>query len=342
MKSKVKEWTLLQLYKRRDNIKPAVFQRSDVWFPRQRRLLIDSILRGIDIPKIYLQKSPGAREWDIIDGHQRIDTIIGFFDDEFKVHGSRFSEMPEDKKDIIKNYLLTIVEVSEIEDEEVRLLFERLNLGLPLNSGERLNAIKSGLGDFIKERMRRTEFITRTRIPERRFAKEQVCAQICNNSLAFNKTGTFRNSKYEDLETLYRTHKDFSSDSDEAKHVLSVLDRLNRIFRDQAELIRNRASAISIFLFLEDLVHNNGIEYNENVLRDFYLDFLRELRNQISLGIDFTNRFLIKYQSAVIQGADTRRSITERHESLKMAFDYYVRHHEIISEPRPIDRSRSQ
>ena len=334
MKSKVKEWTLLQLHKNRYKIKPAVFQRSDVWFPRRRKLLIDSILRGIDIPKIYLQKSENVQEWDIIDGHQRIDTIIGFFDDEFEVDGEKFSEMSPQKQEIIKNYRLTIVEVSEIPDEEVRLLFKRLNLGIPLNSGERLNAIKSGLGDFIKEKMRKTEFIRKIRIPERRFAKEQVCAQICNNSSVFNNTGEFRNSKYEDLENLYRIHKDFYSNSDKAAKILKILDELHGIFQDQAELIRNRASAVSIFLFVEEQIQNNRLQGNEKILRDFYIDFLKELRHQVSLGIDFTNRFLIKYQSAVIQGADTKRSITERHESLRIAYDYYVEHHEIISESR--------
>lgn len=337
MKSKVKEWPLLKLYERRYRIKPAVFQRSDVWFPRQRKLLIDSILRGIDIPKIYLQKSENAQEWDIIDGHQRIDTIVGFFDNEFEtLDGEKFSDMSLDKQEIIKNYPLTIVEVSEIESEEVRLLFRRLNLGIPLNSGERLNAIKSGLGDFIKEKMRKTKFIEKVKIPERRFAKEQVCAQICNNSLVFNNTGEFRNSKYEDLENLYRIHKDFDSNSDKAKKILEILDKLHDVFRGQAELIRNRASAVSIFLFVEDLIQKNELQGNEKILRDFYIDFLKELKHQVSLGIDFTNRFLIKYQSAVIQGADTKRSITERHESLMIAYNHYVEHLEIISEPRGI------
>lgn len=181
MKSKIREWSVLETYQRRFNIKPAVFQRNDVWSLRQRKLLIDSILRGIDIPKIYLERSGTREEWDIIDGHQRIDTLNAFLANEFDFEGQLFKDMPRilptDKGKIIENYLLTIVEVHAIDELELRLLFERLNLGIPLNSGERLNAIRSGLGDFIKERMKPTPFISKIGVPERRFAKEQVCAQ---------------------------------------------------------------------------------------------------------------------------------------------------------------------
>lgn len=332
MKTKLGQWSTLKLYRLRYQIKPAVFQRSDVWSLKQRRLLIDSILRGIDIPKIYLEKSEKRLEWDIIDGHQRIDTIIGFLDNEFEVDGKRFREMSEKQREIIENYHFTIVEVSDIEDEEeIRLLFDRLNLGIPLNCGERLNAIKSGLGDFIKE-MAKTPFIAKTRIPERRFAKEQVCAQICNNSRLFNKTGEFRNSKYEDLENLYRMYKDFSSDHPKARTILGNLDVLYEIFRGNVDLVRNRASAVSIYLFTEELIQKGKLD--KKILRSFYIDFLRELKKQVSAGLDATNRFLLQFQSRIIQGADTKRAISERHESLKTAYNYYIQNHRIMSETK--------
>lgn len=344
MKSKIKEWSVLKLYQRRYNIKPAVFQRNDVWSTRQRRLLIDSILRGIDIPKFYLEKSPNQAEWDIIDGHQRIDTINAFLSNEFgfdanefldskiKVDFKFFKDMSPQEKEDIQKYLFTIVEVSAIDDEELRLLFERLNLGIPLNSGERLNAIKSGLGDFVKLKMRPTQFISKIGVPERRFAKEQVCAQICNNSRYFNSTGEFRDSKYEDLENLYRLNADFSSESHEAKGIFDILNTLYDIFHGKVDLIRSRASAVTIYLFTEELVRKG--ELDEKTLGSFYIDFLTELKKQVSLGIDATNRFLLQFQSRVIQGADAKIAITERHNSLKAAYAHYIKHHEIITERR--------
>jgi hypothetical protein len=341
LKSKIKEWPVLDIYQRRFNIKPAVFQRNDVWSLRQRKLLIDSILRGIDIPKIYLEKSKNREEWDIIDGHQRIDTINAFLNNEFEFEGQFFKDLPNnlptDKRPIIEKYLLTIVEVNAINEEELRLLFERLNLGTPLNSGERLNAIKSGLGDFVKENMKPTIFISKIGVPERRFAKEQVCAQICNNSMYFNNTGDFRDSKYEDLENLYRLNADFSPESTEAKGILDVLNKINGILHGKVDLIRNRALAVTVYLFTEELFKKG--ELDEKTLGSFYVAFLTELKKEVSLGIDATNRFLLQFQSRVIQGADAKIAIKERHETMKKAYRYYVKTHEIPVEVRE-DRSR--
>src|SRR4051812_42625588 len=65
---------------RRLNLSPA-FQRQSVWGTRDRRLLVQSILDGIPLPSIYLyrQVGPGGvPRYDVIDGKQRIETILLF------------------------------------------------------------------------------------------------------------------------------------------------------------------------------------------------------------------------------------------------------------------------
>lgn len=311
---------------KRNQIQFPVYQRQEIWFEGKNRLLVDSIFRGIDIPKLYFQyrvNSEGNEEWDCIDGHQRIKAIVGYFDDEFKWEGYKFNELSAEKKIIYEDYKLTIAEVTEINDEDVRLLFQRLQLGIPLNSGEKLNSIMSNMGEFVKIMVRRP-FMQRINIPLRRFAKEQVCAQICNNSAFINKTEEFRNSKYEDLEILYRVNKDFDLESDSAKNVLNVLNVLDEMFGVRAAEITNRASAVSIYFMVEEMSINNTLQGKEGLIRDFYLGFLSELRDEVRLGIDATNRFLLLYQNRVIQAADSKTAMGERHDRLQEAFEYYL------------------
>jgi hypothetical protein len=328
----IREWTLSHLYEIRDKINFPVYQRGIVWDEEKRRLLVDSIFRGIDIPKLYLLKTPDG-EWDCIDGHQRIQTIVDFFDGGFEYNGQKFKELTETDKAIFENYKLTITEVEEEEekalDEDVRLLFKRLNLGVALNAGEKLNAIKSNMGEFVKK-MKAHPFIEHARIPSRRFAKEQVCAQICNNSSFINKTGEFRNSKYEDLENLYRAYEDFDLESDTASNIMGVLDKLNDIFGEEAREITNRASVVSIYLMVEDMIINNELDGKEETVKVFYVRFLNKLREEVGLGIDATSHFLISYQSRVIQAADSRTSIAERHDKLKFAFEHFQETGDII------------
>ena len=57
MKVKITTWKVSTLYKLRDKInEQPVNQRGEVWNNRKRGILIDSMLRGIDTPKIYLGK----------------------------------------------------------------------------------------------------------------------------------------------------------------------------------------------------------------------------------------------------------------------------------------------
>jgi len=48
------------------------FQRPAVWSRSQKQLLIDTILRGYDIPKLYWRKTSSKPEkYDFVDGQQR-------------------------------------------------------------------------------------------------------------------------------------------------------------------------------------------------------------------------------------------------------------------------------
>lgn len=326
MKFTIKEWKLIELYMKRSQINFPVYQRQEVWSEGKNSLLVDSIFLGIDIPKLYFQyrvDSEGNEEWDCIDGHQRIKAIVGYFDGDFAWEGYKFDKLSADKKIIFEDYKLTIAEVTDIDEERVRLLFRRLQLGVPLNAGESLNAILSNMGEFVKIMMK-CPFIKRINIPERRYAKEQVCAQICNNSSFINKTGVFRGSKYEDLENLYKLNKDFGLQSASAKNILQALKILDEIFGVRAAEITNRASVVSIYLLVEEMFINNKLKGKEEIIRDFYLKFLDKLRNEVRLGIDATSRFLLSYQSRVIQAADSKTSIAERHDRLKESFEYYL------------------
>ena len=62
------------------NLSPA-FQRQSVWTQTDRRLLVRSVLEGVPIPSIYLYRTVGhggVPKYDVIDGKQRLETILLF------------------------------------------------------------------------------------------------------------------------------------------------------------------------------------------------------------------------------------------------------------------------
>src|SRR5664280_3713561 len=61
------------------NLSPG-FQRDSVWTERDRAKLLESILRSWPVPAIFLYKrrSDGEIIYDVIDGKQRIESILRF------------------------------------------------------------------------------------------------------------------------------------------------------------------------------------------------------------------------------------------------------------------------
>src|ERR1051325_4392589 len=97
-------------------IDPPYQRLSDIWPPEKRKLLIDSIINGFDIPKLYFHELSPARQvgttfqnYAIIDGKQRLETLWAFMDGKFAL-ADDFESLPDKK---IKLAKLTYREIGE-------------------------------------------------------------------------------------------------------------------------------------------------------------------------------------------------------------------------------------
>lgn len=149
-----KEWN-----DRKELILAPFFQRRAVWSEKARSYLIDTILRGLPLPKIYMrhQIDPKTRKSirEIVDGQQRLRAILDFLEDGFKVlkthnpeyGGLYYSELPKHLQDEFLKYEISADLILGSEDELVLDIFARLNTyTVKLNKQELLNA--RYFGDF--------------------------------------------------------------------------------------------------------------------------------------------------------------------------------------------------
>ena len=73
MKRKIENWTVEKLEKERNSITFPEYQREkSLWRDEKKSLLIDSILKDIDIPKLYFNRLKD-KTIEVIDG------IVGLF-----------------------------------------------------------------------------------------------------------------------------------------------------------------------------------------------------------------------------------------------------------------------
>ena len=187
-------WPLLSLNKRKKNINTNPdYQRPSVWNTRQKQLLIDSILRDYDIPKIYLNKID-KDHYDVVDGQQRIRTVWSFYNDEFallkdsdavdgiEVAGKKYSELDPGISDIIDTYNMDFIILEDKSEDEIREMFLRLQNGTSLKAQEKRNAIPSKMRDFVKH-ITTHSFFDKVNFKDSRFTYDLVAAQMCRLGL---------------------------------------------------------------------------------------------------------------------------------------------------------------
>jgi hypothetical protein len=144
------------------------YQRRQVWNPRIKSKLIDTLIRGYPIPLIFLHNRldvANARNVrQVVDGQQRLRTILSFIDksclpeldewDDFTVlrahneeySGLPFSQFPDEMQTrILQTPLSVNVLPADVDDVTVLQIFQRINsTGLKLNNQELRNATYFG------------------------------------------------------------------------------------------------------------------------------------------------------------------------------------------------------
>ena len=75
--------TLVNLYQRgRLNLNPP-WQRGEVWSPKKKKAVVESIMLGIPLPAIILHKNSATGGHEVIDGQQRLRSIVQFVENKF-------------------------------------------------------------------------------------------------------------------------------------------------------------------------------------------------------------------------------------------------------------------
>lgn len=124
------------------------FQRGSVWPAAARTYLIDTILRRLPVPKIYvrtkvdLQTKRSFRE--VVDGQQRLRAILDFGNDRFTLGpraqewaGMRYSDLTEDEQERFLAYSIATDQLINASDADVLEVFSRLNsYTVPVNPPE--------------------------------------------------------------------------------------------------------------------------------------------------------------------------------------------------------------
>ena len=129
------------------NLAPE-FQRGDIWLPSAQSYFIDTLLRDLPIPPIYIRvvtdSETKTNYREVVDGQQRLSTIVKFIDGMLtldnrsnELAGQTYDTLDEDDRQRFLAYQLGVEQLFGASDDAVLDIFHRINAyGLSLNHQE--------------------------------------------------------------------------------------------------------------------------------------------------------------------------------------------------------------
>lgn len=332
---------ILYIYSIRDKIliNPEYQRMSDIWTLEKRQLLIDSILNGFDIPKLYfhkgLQKPIKTRnklfDFSIIDGKQRLETIWAFIDNKFtlsedfilfedetvKAKNLSYSDLSNEHpklKLIFDQKPLPIISVETDDTDIIEEMFSRLNEAVPLNAAEKRNAFGGPMAQAIREIADHRFFKHYIPFPKKRYQHREVAAKM----LLLVYAEKIVDTKKVLLDGMVKLLKNKPSDKVK-QHIEKVSDTLNfmsKIFTRKDNLLKTQAMTVLLFWIFFDNLEERWIG---NLSRSFLLEFdslRKHNREAAEIDISKAHYELLEFDRYSSQGINDAPSIRFRYKVL--------------------------
>jgi hypothetical protein len=239
------------------------FQRRGVWKRAARSFFVDTLLRGMPVPPVYIRtvQSPDRKRVirEVIDGQQRIAAVLDFVEGKYALAkslggtwaGKHFAKLGAEDQDKITGYGFSSEVFQSISDLEVLEIFSRLNTySVKLNAQELRNG--AYFGPFKRTMyalaLEHLEFWRRHRIfseqniarmLEVEFTSEVVVAQIVGMQ-----------DKKKSLDHYYDVFDEtFPGQAQAERRFRSVADAINSAFPDGLGQTEFRRSPLLYTLF---------------------------------------------------------------------------------------------
>ena len=238
------------------DLSPPYQRQGRIWSTQDKAFLIDSVLNGYDIPKIYIADftyfssalNAGKKSYAVIDGRQRFEAFFDFFDDRFtlsdtfvfledptfRLNGLIYSQLKSRHPKVAskyENFNLSVMSV--ITDDEARIndLFVRLNRSKPLSGAEIRNAMSGDVPAMIRNIADHPFFRNKVSFSANRKQDQNAAAKL----LLLEHRGSLVDTKKFNLDRFVKEAILVESTAIGASsaRVISVLDRIAPYFTDR-------------------------------------------------------------------------------------------------------------
>ncbi len=240
------------------------FQRRDVWIPKAKSYLIDTILRSMPIPPLFIRLmiDPAQKRAirEVVDGQQRLKTVLAYIHGDFtvlKAHNDEFggmlyADLPEDVQKSLLGYKFSVNVLQDVSDGAVLSIFARMNTyTVKLVAQELRNAkffgpfkqIVYNLAHQYNAFWRNNNILSDSKVS--RMADAELVSELVVSML-----DGIRMTKEKDLKIFYeRYDDDFPQSSKIKKEFDETIDIIGNIFVDSLRASQFRRAPLFYSLF---------------------------------------------------------------------------------------------
>ena len=306
------------------------YQRRKVWLEPDKVRLIETILLDLVMPEVFFwpaetDPETGDSITHIVDGQQRITSIISFINNEFpltekhlldenikkRCANKTFSELDDEDKIRIWDYKVSIVVIDRTFDKNsIKQLFFRLNLtNYSLNSQEKLNSKDSVFGDAA-EALSKLDFWKDCKVFSAADARRMQDVRYCCSIYILANEGIVDQTGDKKINDYYVDYADsFDEDKKLYKNIEKAMDIIIE-FRDKTtqSFISKKAQMYTLYCLAFKMIDNN-ISVSKELLERFkvFVKAYNCFRNEYDIqftdeGLRKTNEDIKKYKLASSEG----------------------------------------
>lgn len=334
--SPLQNTTILRVFSERDEIEisPEYQRNGSVWTLEKKKLLIDSILNDYDIPKIYFhkftreEKKKNGKQYSIIDGRQRLETIWSFMensfplaedfeyqdDDTLRLGGMTYQDVAQNHPKLkikFDSFVLPIIGVSSDDLDLIEDMFSRLNEAVPLNSAEKRNAFGGEMVSAIREISKHDFFRNRVKFRNSRYQHMEIAARFLLVETSNHEHNKLIDTKKVYLDSMVRNYKENHIEvSRFQENVITVLNEMNNVFSDKDDLLRTQGIMVVYYILFK-----KSIELNVKIQRIKLYDFdnqVKENRKKAEEKYEDADFDLLEYDRLSQHGTNDVSNIRER------------------------------
>jgi len=317
-------------------IKPD-YQRKPVWSLRHKVYFIDTLLRGLPIPKLYMRQKikrttkRNKTMYEVVDGQQRVRTILEYIKGDFKYtkkyhpkpeeflvdfEDMAFQELPSKIQEELLSYELPVEMITQATDDEIRNMYIRLNLNtIKLTKQEIRNAMFTGDFKDLAYSLAEDPFWLENKIVSQGDIRRMRDAEYVSELLMAMLWGP--QDKKKRLDECYAKYETMEEDQKETlrRSFLYIIGKIKEILPDlKTTRFKNKGDFYSLFYAFYEF-RNTGYFFpsDSTPIRETLI----EIHKSASLGLNSPDPSIIKYYEGCLNSPDSLRNRRYRIELIK-------------------------